>query len=55
MKAGWVWCRAEADCHPREGTFGMGFKEYIEVCQAEKGWKGIPGRGNSCAKAHRLR
>lgn len=31
----------------------MGFEEHIEVCQAEKGWKGIPGRRNSCAKAQR--
>ena len=32
----------------------MGLEEHVEGCQAEKGWKGIPGGGNSCTKAQRL-
>lgn len=32
----------------------MGAEEHTGGGQAEKGWKGIPGRGNSCVKAQRL-
>lgn len=37
--------------HPREWAFEMGFEEHIEVCQQEKGWKGISGRENGQTKA----
>lgn len=46
------WARHIAEAIiPGNGHLKMGFEEHIEVCQQEKGWKGISGRGNSQTKA----